>query len=57
MREGREAPLFRLVRTQVRIQACHRRQKKRLITSQRSLITTFLGKTVFLRFREHSKTV
>jgi hypothetical protein len=50
--EGREAPLFRLARTRVHIQACLRRQKGRLITSQRSLVTTVWGETVSLKFRE-----
>jgi hypothetical protein len=50
--EGRGAPLVRLVRTRVQIQACLRRLKGRLITSQRPLLTTFRGETMSLRFRE-----
>jgi hypothetical protein len=51
--EGRGASFIRLVRTQVQIQACPRRQKERLITSQRLLVTTSNpGETVSLRFRK-----
>jgi hypothetical protein len=40
----REAPLIRLVRTWVQIQACPRRQKGSLITSQwDTLVTTIFG--------------
>jgi hypothetical protein len=49
--------LFVLVRTQVQIQACLRRQKERLITSQRPLLTTYWGETVSLRFREWGGSV
>jgi hypothetical protein len=42
--KGRGAPLIRLVRTQVQIQACPRRQKGNLITSQWDiLVTTIFG--------------
>jgi hypothetical protein len=51
--EGRGTWLIRLVRTQVWIQACLRRQKGRLITSQRPLVTTSNhGETMSLRFWE-----
>jgi hypothetical protein len=52
--EGRWALFIRLVRTQVQMQACPRRQKGSLITTQwDTLVTTFLwGETVSLRFRE-----
>jgi hypothetical protein len=45
--------LFILVRTQVWIQACLRRQKGRLNTSQRILVTACWGETVSLRFRKY----
>jgi hypothetical protein len=47
------APLIRLVRTWVWIQACLRRQKGSLINSQRHLSNPlFVGETVSFRFRE-----
>jgi hypothetical protein len=46
-------PLTRLVKTQVQIQACLRRQKESLINSQRdTLVTAFWGEIMSLRFRE-----
>jgi hypothetical protein len=54
--ERREAPLVRLVRTRVQIQVCLRRQKGRLITSQRLLVTTFWGEAMSLRFREQGRS-
>jgi hypothetical protein len=49
---GEGSTAYQTVRTQVQTQTCLRRQKGRLITSQRPLITTFWGETVSLRFRE-----
>jgi hypothetical protein len=46
-----------LVRTQVRIQTCLRRQTGRLITSQRSLNNPIWGETGSLRLREQGKSV
>jgi hypothetical protein len=43
LRTNLEAPLIRLVRTWVRIQACPRKQKGKLIASQRLLVTAFWG--------------
>jgi hypothetical protein len=52
-----EAQLIRLVRTQVQIQACLRRQKESLINSQQdTLVTTFWGETMSVRFREQGRS-
>jgi hypothetical protein len=51
-----EAPLIRLGKTQVQIWVCPRRQKWRLITSQRLLVTTFWGEAMSLRFRERGRS-
>jgi hypothetical protein len=48
--------LIRLTRIWVQIQASPRRQKGRLITSQRLLVTTFWGEAVSLRFREQVRS-
>jgi hypothetical protein len=45
-RKGREAPLIGRVRIQVQIQTCPRRQKGRLITSQRPQINAFWGEAI-----------
>jgi hypothetical protein len=47
---------FRLVRTQVQIQAHPRRQNGTLNTSQRPLVTAFWGEAVSLRFREQGRS-
>jgi hypothetical protein len=52
--KGKGAPLIRLVRTQVQIQACPRKQKESLITSQWDILVTAIlwEETMSLRFRE-----
>jgi hypothetical protein len=47
----------RQVRTQVQIRAFLGRQNGRLINSQRPLITSFLGETRSLRFREWDESI
>jgi hypothetical protein len=56
VRHRKGAPLIRLVRTQVQIQSCLSRQKGRLITSQRLLVTAFWGEAMSLRFREWGRS-
>jgi hypothetical protein len=51
------APPVRLVRTQVWIQACLKRQKGRLITSQRPPSNPTWGKTRSLRFRDWGESM